>query len=573
MKKALLRVHSVRLNVDEKYLIQLRNMMKFRGGNTQKKVKGRGIEDAIHCFLDQPWPMLFETNLKSMTAKLPTESCESQIEFKQMVLSCHMKPHREDEAGKIEFSIVWDKFVLMTAEKGQSAVLECQSSRGASNVLIESLLIMNGGPEFERNGNTIELGLEVDLQALHTKLNHQRIESYMSSALAGKEHIYHTSKADADILKNHVGYRLNLALGNGSSLQFVNDNAVCILHHSIDCASVNIAREGSTLSIKYNVDGIAVAGTENAILKGNASPHLCQVLSTNLFAGTACAGADHSKDLTVSVTSLSAKVSQQLMENICSIAQDVISSWKYLRSRRGVEMHDDAKKPLSDNTSIAVDLLAIDLAIISEYKIEKQFSNINKDRNIVAALASRIEQVSLSKSSTGLLSSQGDSIKILYYEGESVKEFDLNFDLMSSAVHSSPVRVESFAVDDHHSLPGSGTDRKVSVGPTELYGDVEAIMFLLHFSNFVRSISSCFFEEKQKPFEQIQRRPTLLAAKNSIVVTSIDLLIPISSDREIGIYLLEVAASYTMEESKKNACEIKIAHALASVKGVHFSCI
>ena len=94
--------------------------------------------------------------------------------------------------------------------------------------------------------------------------------------------------------------------------------------------------------------------------------------------------------------------------------------------------------------------------MLSTYVVEKRQSSLHAAQTIRSALALRIKNFGLSRTTTGLCKANSDPISVLYYEGTSEEEFSLDFDAMEGSIRSKPLVVQRVEIDDVASRSGGG---------------------------------------------------------------------------------------------------------------------
>lgn len=564
LKKLSLDVNSIRLNLDAKYLARIKLLTSMLKSNSSGRKGKRNVFAYIHKVVDASFmpPISVNLSLRSVTMHLPLSKIENQVDLKGLCfdLQTHPCDIGLDEHGRIELSVAWDKIAAASGESVDCPTWECQSSRSESQATLGVSCMAAESSTIDISSTIVDLALDIHLYALHTKLHHERIGNYLlalnSSQLSSGSSSH---KAQNEVVPFNA--KINLSLGNGSSLQFVNGQNVCMLHHSIDSASVTMMHSKDVRSvsgIKFSFCGIAMADSTAVVQSG--MHELCQVLSNDSFTG--CLDLDQYGDtsVSVSVSNLAGKISDILMKHICSVVTGILENAKTMPSIPISGQMAVDKRMGNRSVSFRADLLNIDLAILSTYIVAKKDSSINKDQTIDSALAARISNLSVSRDSSGLHRANGDRIMILYYEGKAIKDFNIEFDCMDEFIHAKLLTVDSLAVKEF--LVDNIRERKVSIGPVEVYCHIDALFSMVHFSKSMEDLSG--FSHRSKSLHMPAQH---IITRTRLELADTNLCLPVSSDREVSLKLTGCEFGHFENEQEEVHFTIELAETSISIKG------
>lgn len=556
-------VNSIRVNLDAKYLRQIKSCASvLKRGNvaSEKKSKKENLL-LVQSIISGPQmpPISVNFSLRTVTVRLPLSEIESEIDMKGLIFDLHTHPYREElnHQGRVQASIVWDKITAKTGKSTDSPMLECQSSRAESKASLCISCVNDECNNAEDFSSSMEVTCDVHVYALHTKLHHEKIESYVSACGSWDySHVMEESgKSRNSSLLALLNTKINLSLGNGSSLQFVNRDNICMLHHSIDSASVSFMQSPesngenkATTVVKFSFSGIAMADSSLAKTISSEMHDLYQVLSNDSFSGDFKVDGNGDKSVNVSITTLACKISDTLMKNICSIATDVLKSTENITPMTSSgELRAKNIKLRKPCISLRADLINVDVAILSRYKIEKKYSSINKEIMIESAVAVRIENLSVSRAQSGLYASNGNQIVVLYYEGKSVGGFDMDFDTMEDNIHSKPMTIHQIRLEE--SFVDDILDRRIILSPVEMYGHADALVSVIHFSKSMEDLLG-FSYQQNSPSKFLPSKGRNV--RTTLHLTDIMFCLPVSTDRELSMKLKALECAYT----KKDADEL-----------------
>jgi hypothetical protein len=562
-------VSSIRLNLDTRYLNQIKAWTTaLKRDSSKMKTEKRSRMDVIHEVLGNPFmPISVDLAFRAVTIHLPLSKIENQIDLRG--LRFHLQTITCDsylnEIARIESSVVWDKITAVTGESVDGPTWECQSSRSESKA---TLCIPCSSMESTDIPQMIDAALHVHIYALHTKLHHEHLGGYVC-ALGSSLH-QNKSPARKPSSKSLFPFnaKMSISLGNGSSLQFVNADSVCMLHHSIDSATVTFSHSMDTkvesgTGLKFEFSGIAMADA-TSIMKSEIH-ELCEVLTNDSFSGSLALDGNRHASVNVSVSNLAGKITDTLMRHICSIATSIFENSRSMSKIAETDEHarivPGVQKP---TVSFRADLMNINVAVLSTYTVRKVNSSINKDQKIDSAVAIKIESLSASRSQSGLHSASGEDIMILYYEGNAVEDFNIDFDLMDDSIHAKPFILESFGLEE--SLVDDVVDRQISVGKLEFYGHVDALLSVVHFSKSMEEFTGFSCRDDTKSSKAGTSGKNM---KTVLKLADANLCMPVSSDREVSLTLQGCEFEHSKRRNSASHFSMGIYNTSVSIKGMY----
>ena len=538
LKKLSVDVSSIRLNLDTRYLKQIKSCTSVLNKGSLKDRETTPMLTKVHKALgDSSLPTIsFNLALRALTIHLPLSNIQNEIDVKGLHFDLHTHPCSIDseKAGRLEASVEWDKITGITGESVDVPTWECQSSRSESQATLCISCNASESTKEDSSPPIMDIAFDVHVSALHTKLHHERIGRYLS-ALGSSVRVGGSAKKSKPTSLTPVHAKLRFSLGNGSSLQFVNGDNVCMLHHSVDSASVTLTHSSDTTmtrgsALKFSFCGIAMADSTSTV---ESEIHdLCEVLSNDSFSGSITLDENRNASVDVSISSLAGKISDTLMRHICSIVSSILENATSLtgmpKTGDRASIDTGVQKP---SMSFRVDLLKIDVAILSTYTVKKVYSSINKDQTIDTAVALKLESLTISRASSGLHSANGHHIMILYYEGKGVGDFNINFDLMDDSIHAKPLIMDRITLEEV--MVGDLMDRQISVGTVEIYGHVDALLSIIHFSKSMEELIGVSCEKKTSQ----KRDPYPRNTRTGLKISDASVCLPVSSDREVSMAL------------------------------------
>jgi hypothetical protein len=538
---AAIELKSIRINADPRYLGQLR-AIKYafcrrkkndvaRVSKTDGPVTARG---PLHLVAGETaHPVAIEAALNNIMVKLPgtRRDCHHQANFRDLSVSCHSSTlKRGIRDGTVETSVSWDHFSL-TLGMESTVALACQSSLTESNLAVYIPMNGSGHPS---------ITVSTNIGALHTKVHHEHAADWLS-AMRRKdpEKVGVESVGRGSVIIGAFDvFDLNLdaSLGNGSSMQFIDSREVCMLHHSLDSASVKIKGAEEGWEFKFDVCGIAMAECAQDVSEEDKRlglQSMTQVLSNRSFSGGICFDSEKKASITVSIRSMAGKLSFVLMENVCSISRSILKIvQREANNERPAVLTEGERNPTRGMYSLRADLLDIDLAVLSTYVVEKHQSSVNAIKELDTAVSLRLQNLGISRTAAGLWRASTDDIKILYYEG--MREFSLDFDCMERFVTSTPFHLQQAELQDTECTESDSRRRLVKLGPAQVSADADALISMMHFSKSMRSLNSIGQKDKRSI-----GKGSFLDPKTIISAEELSVRVPVSSDREISIMLMQ----------------------------------
>ena len=619
-------VNSLRVNLDKSYLQMIQATFAprwrlskvaasagvFKRGidpDPQTSASRGAVTSLRALFREGALPISFRTALSSATIHIPHSGCFHEVNLKNVSSSWDISPCRGDvREGLLESSLSWDN-VSVAVGANDAVAVQCQSSRAESSlrVHIPSEYSIGNSQAVQREGcDILSIDGGIDVGALHTKVHHEHIHTWLEALQVSRRGSRGKSQTKREpsgtTPQTSIDCNVKLSIGNGSSLQFVDYDGVCMLHQSLDSAFLNLKKTGEISEAKFNVSGIAMAEeTQDSRIDCHAPggiQRLSQVLSNQSFSGSIALDEYGDVACLTSISSMSGKVSNKLMENVCLIAQSVMDAThaKPNLSFDGSAEADEAVEvdevgeinekrvpgsSVSDETvsgldkrrtstnarrqySVRVDLLGVDLALLSSYVVEKHQSSINMRKEMKSALAVRIKNLGASRTVAGLCKVNSETVEVSYYEGVREEDFSLDFDSMEGSVHSKPLVLQGFRLDDVVSRLDADSEeceRRVTVAPVEAYVDADALVSVIHFSKMLGKLTSKDFEPS--PPEAALASCPPCGLKTIVVAKEVSVRAPVSSDREISIRLINGAL-----EHGDDLTAVRLTDAAVLIKGV-----
>ena len=597
--RATLDVNSLRVNVDPSYIGQLEAV--FGGGtsggepapstslssssaSSLSASSARTLSPFYGICGEEALPVALETSFSSVMLQVTRSGCAHVIDLKGTKVNCQTTALKSGvREGRLESSASWDN-VSVSVGATHAVAVECQSSRAESTLQVavsSSAAASTSSGSGDAADGSVRMDGGIDVGALHTKVHHEHLGAWLQALQAaravgaggagdvGDKETEGPKEARGNPLSAALLCNVKLSLGNGSSMQFVDCDGVCMLHQSLDAASIVLKRVSGISEAKFEVSGIAMAEETQASrsesqVEGGVQ-RLRQVLSSRSFSGGVALEEHGDAQISVSVNSLAGKVSRNLMKNACSIAGSVLEATGTPRTARAARTASPSSRR---RFSLRADLLDVDLAVLSTYVVEKRQSSLHAAQTIRSALALRIKNFGLSRTTTGLCKANSDPISVLYYEGTSEEEFSLDFDAMEGSIRSKPLVVQRVEIDDVASRSGGGgseqRERRVAVGPVHVHADADALMSMVHFSksmDAVRSPQAAKESSAASPSEE--PAATRSTTKTIVAIQEMNACIPVSSDREVSLRVANGSI-----EHDDGSIMLRVADAAALIKGV-----
>ena len=595
-------VNSLRVNVSPSYLRQLKAVF---GSDTvvsspalrPASAATRRSSPFYRICGEDAMPITLETSVSSAAVNIPHSGFAHQLDVKGVSVYCQTSPLKGGARdGRLQSSISWDN-VSVTVGAEDAVAVECQSSRAESTMQIHI-------SSSDRDAALFVDGC-IHIGALHTKMHHELVGSWLEALQAFRQPSHSDTQQSKPKQKQiqvvEMHYKVNLSLGNGSSMQFVDVDNVCMLHQSLDAASISFKRDSEMAHAKLEVSGIAMAeetmdSRSEGQVKGGVQ-RLRQVLSGRSFSASVAVSNGGDTAFSVSVNSLAGKVSNKLMKDACMIAGSVLAAF---RKPRREDVRDGGNKGSNMNVeegtstrpfpssqgrrhfSVRADLLDVDLAVLSTYVVEKQQSSINSEHIIRSALAVRVKNIGLSWTTAGLFKANSETISVLFYvlhDGTSDQDFSLDFDTMEEFVYSTPLVVQRIRLEDISSRSGDEgsktCERRVTVGPVQAYVDADALVSVVHFSKSMDAVRVATCREDRDDHSaacegETTKTPGISkfikkygAIKTIAAVEELGVCIPVSSDREMSM-----RAVNGLIEHEDGAFSIRAVSTAVLIKGV-----
>jgi hypothetical protein len=619
-------VNSLRMNWDPAYVLQAQAV--FGGGRSEAptssqpdEASGSGVSPSPSVALEKstsPYhliccglpPITFQAALSSVMVQVPHSGCFHEFNLRGLTASCETSPSNGDtREGTMESALSWDSLSVAVGSRirglKDAVALQCQSSRTASTLQIHVPYIMCGTSQSPGNsdGGRVAISMEggVDVGALHTKVHHEHLRSWLEALHGGRHGRKKRKKPERGIpsanQQGTIDCYIKLSIGNGSSMQFVDCAGVCMLHQSLDAAFASLKKTGQIYETKFDILGIAMA-EETQDSRSNSQSHggvqlLSQVLSNRSFSGGMELDELGDAAFSVSVIALSGKISNKLMANGCTIAGSILEAVGTKRNSpiaanveatgglEGIEAPGntlvsgeaasvaETTKAGTDTQSVKrfslrVDLLDVNLAMLSSFVVEKHHSSVNLRKELNSALAVRIQNFGAAKTVAGLCKLNSETVSVLYYEGVSEEDFSLDFDVMDDSIHSTPLSLQGLQLDDVLSRPDATWDeceRRVTVGPLQAYLDADALISMVHFTKSLEGVFIMYREPSLR-----NNRPMAgasLGMKTIVAAKNVAIYAPISSDREISLHMINGVL-----EHEKNLTAMRTAEVAVLSKGV-----
>jgi hypothetical protein len=624
LQRVSLDVNSLRMNLEPAYLRQANAV--FGGGlsgaptPTQSEetpesreipspsvVAAKATSPLNVIFCEGAPPIAFETALRSVMIQIPHSGCFHEVNLKALTGSCETSPSSSDmREGRLESFLSWDNVSVGSHNRGlkDAVALQCQSSRAESALQIRVPYIECGTSTAPGScdGGRVAVSLEgsLDIGALHTKVHLEHLRGWLEALHVGRRGRGNNKKShrgmNSALQRQTIDCNVKLSIGNGSSMQFVDCVGVCMLHQSLDAAVVSLKKTGASFETKFDISGIAMAeetqDSRSEVQSHGGVQRLSQVLSNRSFSGGMALDEHGDATFTVSVSALSGKVSNKLMANACTIAGTVLESAR-TKGHRPVAANVEATGDLESTEttdhacvsgearaadeatmggtdtqgikrwSLRVDLLDVNLVVLSPYAVEKHHSRMKRRIELESALAIRIQNFGAAQTVAGLRKVNSDAVCVLYYEGVSEEDFSLDFDAMDGSIHSKPLVLQGLQLDDVLSRPDAECheyERRVTVGPLQACVDADALISIIHFTRLLEGISIKDGEtppRNKRPLAGASRGIKTIVAAEDVVVRA-----PISSDREISLHVTNGVL-----EHEKHLAAIRTAELAVLFKG------
>lgn len=476
-------------------------------------------------------PVFVEITSKKISLLLQKNGQCAHMQLNSLSFDFHSSPWQRDHdhAGRIKSSMSWDGILVGIGVSEDAPVLQLQSSASSFECNIVDLHAMPH-PRSNRYDGTFC----VSIQALHTKCHHERLAEFFSRHKkfrdASKKEVLPVpmEHGGPPVMKSPpLSMVLQLELGNGSSLQFVEGHDECVLHKNLEVLKLKVSTYCDTdmsdasgdmsLDVSLVVEGVAMAVAHDSM-------ELHQVLSAQIASASFIRPKENNdKSVKLSTNEVNAVFPGFSVPKLFKIFQCLKDLPQSLSQESNTNSLD-----LKSKLAISMSLSMVNIGMCHSYVVDESMSSTGRTGSVATATSVHLSLLDFEKTNDGKVTLGVEGLRTLYKENT---KLNLSFKEIESGSWSI-LAIENATMKQDKST----SCRSLSLGPTEIQADLEPIISMSYMMKSLDIGTSKLFSNKRETKERT-KDGSMMKFDTSINISHICVSIPLSTDREVSVCL------------------------------------